>query len=90
MAGTRPNGPVRSPDLPEDRHRPVDKVLGDDFLTRMPELEEAELSEMQDLLADTVVGELCAWLQCHDQMLPFVSPGRCRDGLRMQCPAPAN
>jgi len=44
---------IFSPDLPEDRHRPVDKVLGDDFLTRMPELEEAELTEMQELLADT-------------------------------------
>ncbi|HSR46040.1 MAG TPA: aerial mycelium formation protein [Acidimicrobiia bacterium] len=44
---------IFSPDLPEERHRPVDKVLGDDFLTRMPELSEDELTGMQELLAET-------------------------------------
>lgn len=44
---------VFSPDLPEERHRPVDKVLGDDFLTRMPELDEEELNEIQILLSET-------------------------------------
>ena len=44
---------VFSPDLPQERHRPVDKVLGDDFLTRMPELSEEELNEIQVLLSET-------------------------------------
>ncbi|MDF1595494.1 MAG: hypothetical protein P1T08_05280 [Acidimicrobiia bacterium] len=44
---------IFSPDLPDERHRPVDKVLGDDFLTRMPDLSEEELHEMQGLLAET-------------------------------------
>ncbi|MDH5371997.1 MAG: aerial mycelium formation protein [Acidimicrobiia bacterium] len=43
---------IFSPDLPEERHRPVDKALGDDFLTRMPELDVAELDEIQGLLAE--------------------------------------
>ena len=41
------------PELPDERHRPVDKVLGDDFLTRMPELSDGELTEIQDLLGET-------------------------------------
>jgi hypothetical protein len=44
---------IFSPDLPDERHRPVDKALGDDFLTRMPELSEDELREIQDLLTET-------------------------------------
>ena len=44
---------VFSPDLPQERHRPVDKGLGDDFLTRMPELSEEELNEIQVLLSET-------------------------------------
>lgn len=46
---------IFSPELPEERHRPVDLVLGDDFLTRMPDLGEEDLTEMQDLLAETEV-----------------------------------
>lgn len=42
-----------SPHLPDERRRPIDDVLEDDFLTRMPELEEAELQEIQQTLTAT-------------------------------------
>lgn len=44
---------VFSPDLPEERHRGIDKVLGDDFLTRMHELSDGELQDVQEALAET-------------------------------------
>ena len=42
-----------APDLPDERRRHIDRVLADDFLARMPSLEDAELTEIQTLLADT-------------------------------------
>ena len=42
-----------APDLPDERRRHIDRVLGSDFLARMPSIEDAELSEIQVLLTDT-------------------------------------
>ena len=42
-----------SPDLPDERHRPIDDVLEDDFLTRMPEMDDEELLNIQTILTDT-------------------------------------
>ena len=41
------------PDLPDERRRHVDKVLGDDFLARLPSIEDAELADIQTMLGDT-------------------------------------
>ncbi len=41
-----------APELPEERRRPIDRVLQDDFLARLPALEEEELREIQGTLAD--------------------------------------
>lgn len=43
---------VDTPDIPEAGRRIVDRVLGDDFLTRLPALEDAELEEIRTSLAD--------------------------------------
>ena len=42
-----------APDLPDERRRHIDRVLGDDFLARMPAIADGELNEIQILLADT-------------------------------------
>lgn len=42
-----------APDLPDERRRHIDRVLGDDFLARMPAIEDGELVEIQTLLGDT-------------------------------------
>jgi hypothetical protein len=42
---------VQLPDLPEVGRRTVDKILSDDFLTRLPELTDDQLAEMQQRLA---------------------------------------
>lgn len=42
-----------APDLPEERRRHIDRVLEDDFLSRLPECETDELSEIQQVLAET-------------------------------------
>lgn len=42
-----------APDLPDERRRHIDRVLGDDFLARLPMIDEAELGEIQTMLADT-------------------------------------
>ena len=45
--------PVVLPDLPASGKRSVDKALGDDFLTRLPSIETAELEHVQSLLTET-------------------------------------
>ena len=42
-----------APDLPEERRRHIDRVLEDDFLSRLPECESGELSEIQEVLVET-------------------------------------
>jgi hypothetical protein len=44
---------VLAPDLPEERRRHIDRVLGDDFLSRLPECDTEELDQIQDVLAET-------------------------------------
>jgi hypothetical protein len=41
---------VFSPDLPDDRRRHIDKVLDDDFLSRLPMLDDDELGEIRSTL----------------------------------------
>jgi hypothetical protein len=44
---------VLAPDLPEERRRHIDRVLDDDFLSRLPECAAEELSDIQAVLTDT-------------------------------------
>lgn len=41
------------PELPDERRRPIDDVLEDDFLTRIADLSDEDLAEIQTTLADT-------------------------------------
>ncbi|MGH9168565.1 MAG: aerial mycelium formation protein [Acidimicrobiia bacterium] len=50
---------VLAPDLPLEGRRHIDQVLADDFMARLPEIEESELSEIQAELAE-VEGEISA------------------------------
>ncbi len=45
--------PVVLPDLPATGRRAVDRALGDDFLTKLPSIEDDELEEIQRLLTET-------------------------------------
>ncbi len=40
-----------APNLPLIGHRPIDRVLDDDFLSRLPDLTDAEISEIQEMLS---------------------------------------
>jgi hypothetical protein len=42
---------VEIPDLPEIGRRAIDRVLADDFLARLPDLDDAELHDTQERLA---------------------------------------
>jgi hypothetical protein len=44
--------PIEAPDLPDVGRRAVDRALGDDFLARLPMLEDAELDEIGKMLAE--------------------------------------
>ena len=46
------NLPVEPPDIPMDGRRSIDRVLGDDFLTHLPDIEDSELNEIQLMLTD--------------------------------------
>jgi hypothetical protein len=50
---------VLAPDLPLEGRRHIDQVLADDFMARLPEIEESQLSEIQVELAE-VEGEISA------------------------------
>lgn len=43
--------PVDPPDIPMDGRRSIDLVLADDFLTHLPDIDDAELSEIQLMLS---------------------------------------
>lgn len=49
--------PVSIPDLPDEGKRAIDRVLRDDFLSRLPDLDTEEVERIQALLAD-VEGEI--------------------------------
>ncbi len=44
--------PVEPPDVPIDGRRSIDRVLADDFLTHLPDIEDAELLSIQEMLSD--------------------------------------
>jgi hypothetical protein len=44
--------PVEPPDVPMEGRRPIDRVLADDFLTHLPEIEDEELESIQLMLTD--------------------------------------
>jgi len=48
--------PVEIPDLPMQGRRAVDLALADDFLARLPEMDDPELSAVQHRLAETEAG----------------------------------
>lgn len=41
------------PDLPDERHRSIDKILSDGYLAMLPDLDDNELAQIQVSLADT-------------------------------------
>ncbi len=49
--GGRPT-PAVMPELPEAPRRPVDRVLADDFLARLPSMSDQDLEEVQAMLVD--------------------------------------
>lgn len=49
--GGRPT-PAVMPDLPEEQRRPIDRVLADDFLARLPVMTESDLHDVQTMLAE--------------------------------------
>jgi hypothetical protein len=46
------NLPVEPPDIPTDGKRSIDRVLGDDFLTHLPDIGDDELKAIQVMLTD--------------------------------------
>lgn len=44
--------PVEPPDIPIEGRRSIDRVLGDDFLAHLPEIEDGELRSIQETLTD--------------------------------------
>ncbi|MFQ5967003.1 MAG: aerial mycelium formation protein [Acidimicrobiia bacterium] len=42
-----------APDLPLEGHRTIDRVLDDDFLSRLPSLSDEEVAEIQETLSET-------------------------------------
>jgi hypothetical protein len=45
--------PVEPPEIPIEGRRSIDRVLGDDFLAHLPEIEDEELRSIQEVLTDT-------------------------------------
>jgi len=41
------------PDLPDERHRSIDRILSDGYLATLPDIDDKDLSEIQVSLADT-------------------------------------
>jgi hypothetical protein len=44
--------PIEAPDV-HGAHRPIDRVLGDDFLARLPAIADDELDEIEEMLTAT-------------------------------------
>lgn len=49
--GGRPT-PAVMPELPDEQRRPIDRVLADDFLARLPSMSDEELQDVQSMLAE--------------------------------------
>ena len=75
--------PVTVPDLPIEGKRIIDRVLGDDFLARLPSLDDAELEQIQALLTSTEVDVSEQRRQVYEvyEMLQAELTRRYRDGL---------
>jgi hypothetical protein len=74
--------PIEAPDMGEGR-RPIDRVLGDDFLTHLPSISDAELDEIEETLSTTehkVSTERRAVYDALEQILEELTR-RYRDGL---------
>lgn len=75
--------PLDAPAVPERGRRAVDRVLADDFLTRLPELEDEEIRETQASLTE-IEGEISrqrrAVFEAHDRVQQELSR-RYREGL---------
>jgi hypothetical protein len=44
--------PIDPPDIPTEGRRSIDRVLADDFLTHLPDIDDEELAEIQVMLTD--------------------------------------
>lgn len=44
--------PVEPPDVPMDGRRSIDRVLADDFLAHLPDIDDDELADIQSTLTD--------------------------------------
>jgi len=44
--------PIDPPDVPREGRRPIDKVLGDDFLTHLPDIDDDDLNDIQLMLTE--------------------------------------
>lgn len=75
--------PVELPDIPIEGRRPIDRVLGDDFLTHLPDLDTAELEEIQLMLTEAeakVSGQRRSVYEVLEQLTGEVAR-RYRDGI---------
>jgi hypothetical protein len=75
--------PVTVPDLPDDGKRIIDRVLGDDFLARLPSIEDEDLEQIQEVLTGTEldVSEQRRRVYEAYEMLQAELTRRYRDGL---------
>ena len=44
--------PVEPPEIPVEGRRPIDRVLADDFLAHLPDIDDTELQSIQEMLAE--------------------------------------
>ena len=44
--------PIDPPDIPMEGRRPIDRVLADDFLTHLPDVDDEEVEDIQRMLTD--------------------------------------
>ena len=71
------------PNIPQTGNRPIDRVLGDDFLAHLPTLSDDELEEIQGALADVeaeVSGQRRTVYTAYEQIVEEITR-RYRDGL---------
>ncbi len=75
--------PVEPPELPARGRRAIDRALGNDFLARLPELDDAELEEIQRGLTEAeraVSAQRRTVYEAHEQILAELTR-RYRTGL---------
>lgn len=75
--------PIDAPSMPERGRRAVDRALADDFLTRLPDLDDAELETAQVMLTEVeavVSRQRRAVFEAHDRVQQELTR-RYREGL---------